>query len=189
MSLLAKIRGKERTKHILPEDLGHPELNLNDFALVNMMMVPTDFSFMVRECEKNAVFSDEIIRPPQVEFGISPDDLARMVKRPAIVIDNNRNIPDHRIHLVRRKAGKSLLASQYHFISDRLFLVVIELGQLIPGPNDNLTCIINGYEKKIPQAELIRGGNNILRDSAYNYLSLDTGIRIVARYFSSGIYS
>lgn len=188
MSILTRLTGVTKTKLIKPGDIASPTLNLDDFVPANMMLEASDFDHFTKIENLSVVHSADVIQPFGVPFGISSRSLLQFLKKPAIIINNEENIQSHEIHLIRRKLGKIIIASQFHFIKDKLFLVVDEFNRQRDFLERALKKTINGYFLLIPEITDNDVGSKNLKDEEGHILCVEYQNHFVTRYFSPGIW-
>jgi hypothetical protein len=188
MALLSLIRKRKKTLLIRPTDIALPTLDLDDFVPANMLLDSADFTFLQGSVEHEVSLSKEIIQPFGVPFGLSSKMLSRYIKRPSIIINNQENIPNHEIHLIRRKLGKIIIASQFHFINERLFYVVDEFNRQRDYLERAFKHSLNGYFLMMPNITGEDVDYKTLKDKEGHYLLVEYQNYFVARYYSPQIW-
>lgn len=188
MSLSLKMRVFEKTRLIKPGDICLPTINLNDFTLPDMSLNQADIDYVLEDCRVLAKPSQEKIHPFGVPFGISQKVLASLVRKPAIIINNQQNIPNHEIHLIRRKLGNIIIASQFHFIKNKLFLVIDEFNSGRNQIKQALKKSLNGYFQLLPDLGDKNSEDQVLSDIDGNLLCVKNQNNLLIRYCSSIIW-
>lgn len=188
MSILTLITGIRRTKQIRPSEITNPTNNLDDFAPAKMMLHKAEFNTFPT-LSTNAIYkSEKVITPYGVPFGISCEALEQFIKKPVRIINNEENIPNHKIHLIKRKIGEISIASQFHFINNKLFFVVDKFNRHYAYLEQALMHTVNGYFSIIPLIRQDDVESKVLKDNENHYLCLDSHCLFTAKYFAPEIW-
>jgi hypothetical protein len=177
--------GNEQPRYISPEDLVHPEVYLDDF---NPEHIPITLEEITKQAQGTTpVKFEQIIQPGGVHFGMSQQQVKKAVGKAQFIIENDINLPSHLIFLRRRKLGKVVLATQYHFIHDQLFLVVDEFNRQKEYLMKALNHSLNGYFHAIGSIYIQPGINQVLRDQRGTQLIIEYQNSLVVRFFQPRI--
>ena len=188
MSLLTKRIGILRPKLIKADDIMNPSLNIDDFALDKMILLKSDFDNFLTDCSNSIFKSENKITPYGVPFGVSTKVLRQLIKNTRLIVDNEKDIPNHKVYLIKRQIGEISIASQFHFINNKLFFVVDRFNRHYAYLEQALMHTVNGYFLTIPVIRQDDVERKILRDSDNNYLCLDSHSLFTAKYFSPDIW-
>jgi hypothetical protein len=181
-------KGLKKTRLINSADIVLPTLSLDGFVLTNIFLKHSDFNVLARNKACKAKYLEEIVQPNGIPFGIRGEQLSSYCRKPDIIINNEENIGGHKINLLRRKVGGVAIASQFHFIADKLFLVADEFNVLQKPLKINFKHMINGYYHLIPGLN----GNNqeaqLYMDKKGNVLNLKIDFDIQMIYLNPNIW-
>lgn len=158
----------------------------DDCIQSGLLTTQKDFARLIGP-ETCATISRQTIQPNQVAFGISEEDTLAAQILPLFIFDNSEQIATHHVFLLKRKLTRVSMHSQFHFLNNKLFLVVDEYAAQSGSMRKILTTTMNGYMRHdLPELPL--GKDWCIRDSQNHYLLIKDHLTLRAFYYAPELF-
>lgn len=164
-----------------------PSFYLDDFKPVNFISTREDIQSILKKTKENERIS-EAIHPVGCTLGVELEQYRKLQRKSFFIVDNSNNIEHHLIYLMRRKLGKTRLASQFHFLRGKLFLVVDEFNRQPELLNQAIQTTLNGYLPKGQMKALIDGQAKVFMGPDENILITNYESGFKAIFFAKRIW-
>jgi len=161
---LRKVISRGDIKYLESKNLIKSDLQLSDILNNKFPFYPV------------VIDSDEIIRPLDVSFGISINDVIPKIGNPVYSLDNSLNIPAHQVHFFRKRLRDLNLVYQFHFLSNYLFFISFHIdprSRRVENFRDEIKRII--CQKYVADNSLLNSLRQqvLIRDSQGNMLIIE----------------
>ncbi len=119
----------------LDPDFYCPEMRSYElFYLPDNLRIPE----AAEEPEVTFMGTDTEIEPVGVRFNDSGSAVSRKLGKPFLIVKNDRNLPNHRIYLYKRRIGNYKTTTQVHLMNNRVKLVIEQFSKVFI---DNVTFL------------------------------------------------
>ena len=193
MNLQQSLRKLLRARKVSIESYLKPDFYCPEMRSYGLLYLPSEIRYpdITRNPSLKHLSSGSTIQPYRLHFNATKQEVEKILKSPFLIVDNQKNIPNHIILLYKRRIGKYKTTTQIHLINNKVKLVYEQFSHIYFSKVSYLDQIVNSLGLTINSGDKVTLSKDkesgppdslVFTDNQGGVILIEESITINARY-------